>query len=109
MADNATTRLRAWNKAHAHYLDLSERLLAANEDEVDAIERELAAAESEIMELPAPSFIAVRIKLEMLWQVDLDNPDRDSAEKAQIIDDLIDLTDEAAATLGFERSLAAIC
>ena len=103
MATNATTRLRAWNKAYTHYLTLKDRLDQAELADVDAIERALAEAEAELFDLPAPSFIAVRHKLEIMWELDLDKPDVASGEKALIIEDLGDLIAAAAATLGFER------
>jgi hypothetical protein len=108
MAANATNRLRAWNKAYTHYLTLQDQLNDAAAGEVDAIERALAAAQDKLLGLPAPSFIAVRHKLEILWELDLEKPDLDGGQKALIVEDLVDLIDEAAATLGFGRALAQI-
>ena len=102
MATNATTRMRAWSKALTRYQTLNHRLDEAQPHEVGQLERALAAAQDELMELPAPSFLAVRQKLDILWELDVEKPDKDGAEKALIIEDLNDLIAEAAAKLGIE-------
>lgn len=108
MATKTTTRLRAWNKAYTVYQSLQNRLEEAEPAEMDAMERAFADAQDKLLALPAPSFIAVLHKLEILWELELDTPDVAGSEKAQIIEDLGDLINEVAATLGSERPLASL-
>ena len=108
MAANAVSRARAWHKAEITYLNLKQRLDDAPAGEAVALQRALAEAQDALMDLPAPSFPAVRRKLEILWELDMEKPDRDGAEKLLIIEDLTDLVEEAGMTLGIGRTFAAI-
>lgn len=93
---------RAWKAALEKYreLSLSLSLNQAPTEKVDAIERAIAEQEDLLLGLRAPSIAAVLQKLEILFDTDLEKPDRDGAEKRQIIDDLGRLHDEAALLLG---------
>lgn len=104
MAKTPATRARVWNKTFSEYLDLKQRLLG-DEAQVHSshLETELARVEGAVMELPAPNLAAVRHKLEILWEADLEKPDTDGAEKALIIEDLEDLEVEMLRLL---RSIA---
>jgi hypothetical protein len=103
MATNAhTARARAWKIAYTKYLNLNQRLELAPPHEREKLERAVAAQLDELLDLNAPSFAAVRQKLEMLWEGELESPDRASEEKRLIIEDLSDLCTEAAMTIGSE-------
>lgn len=107
MAEITDTRALAWDKAITQCQNLNQQLEKARPAEVDALELAIVAVQEELLELSAPSFLAVIQKLQILWELDLEKPDRDGAEKSQIVEDLTDLVDEAAATLGFGRMTAA--
>ncbi|MGN7928652.1 hypothetical protein [Sphingopyxis sp. 22461] len=91
---------RAWKAAVEKYRELNLSLNQAPAGKVDAIERAIAEQEDLLLGLEAPSLAAVLQKLELLFETDLDKPDRDGAEKRQIIDDLCRLHDEAELLVG---------
>ena len=97
-----TARARAWETVYRKYLTLNQRLAEAQPGKRDKLERTVAAQQDELLDLNAPSFSAVRQKLEMLWEGELESPDRASEEKRLIIEDLSDLCAEAATTIGIE-------
>jgi len=67
MAEAAlSARVSAWNTQHANYLSLTQKLEQAPPQDRDALEREIAATEEDILATPAPHLIGVRQKLEML-------------------------------------------
>jgi hypothetical protein len=103
MATNATNKRRAsWERAFRKYQDLILRIEQAEHPQLDALGRALAAQVDLLLELPAPSFDAVRQKLVLIWEADLEKPDRDGAEKLLIIEDLGDLIVEGSQVLGLE-------
>ena len=106
MADIAAKRAHAWRNALSHYEALEQELERSEPAQAPPLQLALTEALDELMDLPAPSFIAVKQKLLWLWEADVEKPDRDGAEKLQILEDLSDLIDEAAATLGFGRTLS---
>lgn len=103
MATNATTRLRAWNKAYTSFTAVKDRLFEAEPAQVDDLEKALGSAQDLLLDLPAPSLLAVIHKLSILWELDVDKPDKDGREKALILEDLGDLVAEGAAVLGMDR------
>ena len=95
---NASTRV--WKAAIEKHRELNLSLNQAPAEKVDAVERAVAAQEDLLLRLEAPSIAAVLQKLEILFEADLDKPDRDGAEKRLIIDDLARLHDEAELLVG---------
>lgn len=95
---NASTA--AWKAAIENYRELNLSLNQAPAAKADAIELAIAKQEELLLGLEAPSLAAVLQKLEILFETDLDKPDRDGAEKRLIIDDLCRLHDEAELLVG---------
>lgn len=90
----------AWKAEYQKYRELNLKLNQAHGDKADAIELAIVKQEELLLGLEAPSLAAVLQKLEILFQTDLDKPDRDGAEKRLIIDDLARLHDEAELLVG---------
>ncbi|GAA0861840.1 hypothetical protein GCM10009115_06080 [Sphingopyxis soli] len=92
----------AWKAAIEKYreLSLSLSLNQAPANKADAIEIEIVKQEELLLGLEAPSLAAVLQKLEIIFETDLEKPDRDGAEKRLIIDDLCRLHDEAELLVG---------
>lgn len=90
----------AWKAAIEKYRELNLSANQAQAEKADAIELEIAKQEELLLELEAPSLAAVLQKLEILFETDLDKPDRDGDEKRLIIDDLCRLYDEAELLVG---------
>ena len=89
MTDKATTTRRArWNSALTKYTKLSQKLAQAQGPEAEALERAVAAQQDELLDLSSPTLAAVRIKLEVLWEAELDGFDQAGEEKRLILEDL---------------------
>lgn len=95
-----TASERAWKAAIEKYRELNLSLNQAPAEKVDAMELEIVKQEELLLSLEAPSIAAVLQKLEILFEADLDKPDRDGAEKRLIVDDLCRLHDEAELLVG---------
>ena len=95
---NASARM--WKAAIEKYRSLNLSLNQAPAEKAVAIELAIAKQEELLLGLEAPSLAAILQKLEILFETDLDKPDRDGAEKRLIIDDLCRLHDEAALLVG---------
>lgn len=98
--DANTASAAAWKAEYQKYRELNLSLNQAPREKADAIERAIAEQEDLLLELEAPSIAAVLQKLEILFETDLEKPDRDGAEKRLIIDDLARLHDEAEMLVG---------
>lgn len=90
----------AWKAAIEKHRELNLSLNRAPAEKAGAIEHAIAEQEDLLLGLEAPSIAAVLQKLEILFETDLDKPDRDGAEKRLIIDDLTRLHDEAELLVG---------
>lgn len=101
MAETTVTRRAAWDKMYRAYLILNQRLSECEPHERDTLERSVAAHQDALLNMNAPSFLAVMQKLEVLWEGQLDAPDQASEEKRLIIGDLSDLAAEGAAIVGY--------
>jgi hypothetical protein len=95
---NASTA--AWKAAIEKYRALNLSLNQAPAEKADAIELAIVKQEEQLLGLEAPSLAAILQKLEILFETDLDKPDRDGADKRLIIDDLCRLHDEAELLVG---------
>lgn len=105
MAKNATTvRTSEWESAFNRYQDI--RMSLATSEAKAHKSQELSEALAEqidlVLELPAPSLTAVIQKLHLLWEADLQKPDRDATEKSQIIEDLHELAAEIGQATGLQ-------
>ena len=90
----------AWKAAIEKHRELGLSLNQAPADKADGIELAIVKQEELLLGLEAPSLAGVLQKLEILFETDLDKPDRDGAEKRLIIDDLCRLHDEAELLVG---------
>jgi len=95
-----TASARAWKAAIEKYRELNLSLNQAPADKGEAIELAIVKQEELLLGLEAPSLAAVLQKLEILFETDLEKPDRDGADKRLIIDDLCRLHDEAEILVG---------
>ena len=92
MTDKATTTRRArWNSSFAKYTKLSQKLAQAQGPEAEALERAVAAQQDELLDLTSPTLAAVRVKLNIIWEADLEGLDQASEEERLILEDLHDL------------------
>lgn len=84
----STTRRARWNSALTKYTDLNQKLAQAQGPEAEALERAVATQQDELLDLSSPTLAAVRIKLEVLWEAELDGFDQAGEEKRLILEDL---------------------
>jgi hypothetical protein len=91
---------KTWKAEIEKYRSLNLSLNQAPADKAEAIELAIVKQEELLLGLEAPSLAAVLQKLEILFETDLDKPDRDGADKRLIIDDLCRLHDEAELLVG---------
>jgi hypothetical protein len=85
-----------WNNATTVLHNLNLKLIEAPTHQVDALEVEIASQEEVVLGLEAPHLRAVLSKLQLLWSVDLNNPDYDGQTKRRIVADLSNLIGLAA-------------
>jgi hypothetical protein len=89
MADApSTARACAWETAFHNYTTLNHRLEEAPAQERDHIECQIVALQNDLLDTPAPSIMAVRHKLEILWECELHGLDQNSEERRLILEDL---------------------
>jgi hypothetical protein len=100
-------RRDAWNTAYSHYLSLNQQLDQAPPAERDALERAMAAQQDTLLDMSAPTFLAVMHKLEMLWEGQFEGLDQESEEKLLIIADLSELCAAGAALMGYSSPFGA--
>jgi muramidase (phage lysozyme) len=103
MAAKPTKTARAlWEREYQKYAELNLNLAVAEAppQQLEKIGNAIAKQIDILLELPAGSIAQVIAKLQIIWEADLEKPDRDGAEKLQIIDDLHDLADEARELIG---------
>ena len=101
-----TARAGAWNAQYTEYLSLMQQLEQASPCHRDALERAVAGQQDKLLDMNAPTVLAVLHKLEMHWEGQLDGLDQESEEKRLIIEDLSDLCAEAAALIGYSSPFA---
>jgi hypothetical protein len=94
-----TARRREWNAAFENLTKLNHRLSQAQPDERGQLEQLIADQQDDLLDTSAPSFTAVRQKLELLWEAELHGLDQSSEEKRLILEDIEDLIAEAAALI----------
>ncbi|MBO9518479.1 MAG: hypothetical protein J7493_10455 [Porphyrobacter sp.] len=101
MANQAhSARATAWESTFAKYNELSLSQHQAPRQELDEIEREIAALQDELLDTPAPSFSAVAAKLTILWDGQMHGLDQDSEERRLILEDLESLIQVQRRLLG---------
>ena len=89
MADAAPITPHArWTSAMNHLHSLNEQLIGCHEQDRDRLERAIAEQEEVLLDLEAPHLTAIAQKLRLLFDVDLDKPDRDGSIKRLIVEDL---------------------
>lgn len=102
MANSTAKRTRAWNKAFSDYRQLETELSEAPKEHYVSVRERVAGKMTELLATPAPTFIAVQQKLQLLWQVQLKEDGMDNDEKRLIVQDVFNLIIESAAVLGLE-------
>jgi HPt (histidine-containing phosphotransfer) domain-containing protein len=101
MADTPPTACaRTWARTFDAFTELNHSLEQAPAQDRDQMEREIAAIQDELLGTPAPTFNAVRQKLEMLWETKMHGLDQDSEERRLVIEDLKGLIGAQRALLG---------
>ena len=90
----------AWNTLFAQYQNLNQRLVEAPTHKRQALEREIARVEDELLDTPAPSMTAVMHKLGLMWSADMIGIDQASEEKRLILEDLESLIQAQRELLG---------
>ena len=102
MAMTTHTRRSAWKKAYKKLSHLNHRLeQAVQPHDRDQLERAVAAQQEKVLDMSAPSFLAVLHKLEILWEGQVEGVDQESEFKRLILGDLSDLCAESAALVGY--------
>jgi hypothetical protein len=101
MASNATTaRHEEWKRSFTKLTELNEKLDQCQPHERDALERAIADQEEDILDTPAPSFSALRIKLELLFEGQLEGLDSEAEHRRLLLEDLGDLIAETRELIG---------
>ena len=90
------TPIARWNDAATVLHNLNLKLIQAPAENADALEVAIAKQEDVVLSLESPHLAAVVTKLQLLWSVDLDKPDRDGDTKRCIVTDLSNLIGLAA-------------
>ena len=90
----------AWNTQFAIYQNLNQQLDQALAHERDALERTRAEAQDDLLDTPAPTFVAVTQKLEILFEGELHGLDRESEARRLLLEDLSSLIDAQHQLLG---------
>jgi hypothetical protein len=105
MAENAhTARATAWNTAHNEYLALTQKLAKCPPEERDTLERVLAAQEEDLLDTPAASLDAVRVKLEILFDGQMIGLDAESEARRLVLEDVHNLATELDDLVGLKST-----
>jgi len=91
MADTAPTTPSAWTTNYNHYITLNQNLIQVQDrdpNKRDALERAIAEQEEILLETSAPDLAAFKRKLQILWGIELEQPDHDGDIKRGLISDL---------------------
>lgn len=94
------TCARDWSTQVHRLEELTFYLDQAPAHERDAVEREIAALQDDLLETPAPDLTAVQRKLEMMWEGLMNGLDRDSEERRLVLEDLEGLIQAQRQLLG---------
>lgn len=101
MPDTSNTALaHSWATTFAKYTGLNHSLVEAPHSQRDQIEREIASTQDDLLDTPAPTLVAVRQKLEMLWEGKMGGLDQSSEERRLILEDLDSLIHAQRELLG---------
>lgn len=95
-----SARASAWKNQFNNYLSLTQQLERAAPHQRESVERALAEAQDDLLDMPAPTFSAVLQKLEMLWETEMHGLDQASEERRLILEDLSGLIQAQSALLG---------
>jgi hypothetical protein len=95
-----TTLAQDWATPFNRIEELNLYLSQAPVHKRDQVEREIAALQDELLDLPAPSFRAVGEKLRILFGGKLDDPDQGGRERRLILDDIEHLAAETSQLIG---------
>ena len=89
-----------WNTLFTKHQNLNQRLIEAPAQNHDALERQIAEIEDDLLGTPSPNLTAVLHKLGMLWSVELFGIDQETEEKRLILEDLEGLIQAQSELLG---------
>lgn len=101
MATNATTaRREEWERAFTKLADLNQKLAECQPEERDEIERAIAEQEEDVLDTSAPCLTALLVKLELLFNGQLEGLHPDAEYRRLLIEDLSDLIEESRELIG---------
>jgi hypothetical protein len=98
--DAHSARRAAWNTTYNEYLNLTQKLDQARPEDREALERAVADQQDDVLDTPAPSFSALLIKLELLFEGQLEGLDAEAEYRRLAIEDLSDLIAETRELVG---------
>jgi hypothetical protein len=101
VADEPTTTRRALFETTFKTLTaLNQKLECCKPEDRDALEREIAEQQGDVLDTPAGSLSQVQAKLELLFEGHLFGTDPESEYRRLVIEDLSDLIAEARELVG---------
>lgn len=101
MATDFTTALHEdWKRACNKLCDLRDSLAACQADQRDEIEQAIAVQEEDVLDTPAPTLMAVLIKLELLFDGQLEGLHPDAEYRRLVIEDLGKLIEHTSELVG---------
>jgi len=101
MATNATNaRHQEWERAFNKLTELDAKLAQCQPHERDALERAHAEQEEDVLDTSAPSLTALLIKLELLFNGQLEGLHPDAEYRRLVIEDLSGLIEETRDLIG---------
>ncbi|HEU5068225.1 MAG TPA: hypothetical protein VFT61_08575 [Sphingomicrobium sp.] len=98
--DANSARCVAWNTEYEKYLNLTQQLDDCPAERREALERAIADQEDDLLSTSAPSFDAVRIKMELLFEGQLLGLDPETEYRRLLLEDLSDLIAEGQELIG---------
>jgi hypothetical protein len=105
MAENAhTARATAWNTTYNQLLNLTAKLEKCQLHERDALERAIAAQEEHLLDTPAASLDAVRVKLEILFDGQMTGLDAESEARRLVVEDVHNIATDFDELIGFKTT-----
>ena len=99
-AEPTNTRCALWETAFKTLTALNQKLDQCQPEDREALERAIADQENELLDTPAPSFSALLVKMELLFEGQLEGLDQEAEHRRLVIEDLSDLIAESRQLIG---------
>jgi hypothetical protein len=100
--DAYTSRVREWNTSYERYLTLNQQLTHCDPEERDALQRAVAAQEEDLLDTPAASIDAVRVKLEIIFDGQMTGLDAESEARRLVLEDVHNLAADLGDLIGLK-------